>query len=108
MSNGQGVAVVQIDSPAYQTRLALRNAAPPRGLADSEWNEPFMRSSTSPTWLPCALTTENAIRAPSELAKGRTHMVPPLTVVTPPAPLHAWMPAVVRKYSFAPAPAHAA
>src|SRR5712691_6119194 len=92
--NPQGVAVVQIDSPAYQTRLAFRNAAPTRGLADREWIALLVRSRTSPTWLVWAFSTENAMRLPSGLAYGRIQLRPALTVETP-LGLHACTPAPV-------------
>src|SRR5579859_335518 len=103
-----GVAVVQIVSPAYHTRLAFRNAAPTRGLGDRAWMPPLARSSTSPTWLPCALSSEKAMRLPSGLATGWIQAVPALTGMAPPLGDHDWTPAVVRNRSRAPVPAQTA
>src|SRR5579859_5389153 len=97
-------------SPAYQTRLALAKMGPTRGLGESCWIAPeaVVRSSASAMWLPCALSSENAMRLPSGLACGRIQMVPLLTATTPPPGAHDCTPALVRKYSRAPLPAHAA
>src|SRR6266568_8339816 len=104
----QGVAVVQIVSPAYHTRLAFKNAAPTRGLGERAWMPPLARSITCPTWLPCALSTEKAMWLPSGLAMGWIQLVPALTGMTPPLGAHDCTPALVRKRSRAPVPAHAA
>src|SRR5205823_5787876 len=104
----QGVAVVQIVSPAYHTRLAFKNAAPTRGLVERAWMLPFARSMTCPTWLPCALSTEKAMWLPSGPAIGCIQAVPALTGITPPLGAHDWTPALVRKSSRAPVPAQTA
>src|SRR5579872_3498098 len=93
----QGVAVVHIDSPAYQTRLELRKAAPTRGLGERARTAPEVRSSTSPTWFCWAFRTEKAMRAPSGLAIGWIHTVPLLTFITLLAGSHDCTPAGVRK-----------
>src|SRR2546423_13361398 len=97
-------------SPAYHTRLALAKIALTLGFGESCWIAPaaVVRSSASATWLPCAFSSEKAMRLPSGLACGRIHADPLLTETTPPPGAQDCTPAVVRKDRRAPLPDHAA